>query len=466
MRSIYLAELRDSWSAWLGVSLVFVATNFALALAASVCAIGFAAVASGQLEFWESSAYTMGPAFNIGYCAVVGAVVIGSATSLVVDSRRGSLARLALAGATPKQVVSSVLGQLVVVSLACAVVGDLLAMLALQPTLVFVNNDPSSLVAVPPVSYDLGPALAANALAVAVAVVGGLRTARAASRIPPVEALRQSVTGGGTAMSVPRWIGVGLAAASVGVVFGCIPLIAAMGGKETFSNMVMSSMIVLILGGVVLALAAPVIVGPLTRAWTALVPTRDPVWMLARNNAVIKAARLTKSVVPVMIAIGLLVGLITLTDVMLGQLKVLGISQISGVGLGALISFLGLPLIVALSGGLGSLIMMGRQRDAELALSGIVGTTPAQRVAMTVLEGVIIAVTGTVLALVMVALSTVYLAVAFPAANLTFALNPSFGVLGLAFGFCLAITVAATVLPTLRSIGMPEPKVIARLVAE
>ncbi len=38
-----------------------------------------------------------------------------------------------------------------------------------------------------------------------------------------------------------------------------------------------------------------------------------------------------------------------------------------------------MALVVAISGGVGVLVMMSRQRDAELALSGAVGTTPAQR---------------------------------------------------------------------------------------
>jgi putative ABC transport system permease protein len=119
-----------------------------------------------------------------------------------------------------------------------------------------------------------------------------------------------------------------------------------------------------------------------------------------------------------------------------------------------------------MAGGVGSLVMMARQRQAELALCGIVGTTPGQRLAMPVLEGVIIAVTGALLSLAMVAAAVVLLAVGLPAAGFPFAFVPAYGTFAAALGACTAITVAATVLPTLPSLGRPEPRVIARLVAE
>ncbi len=48
MRQLHLAELRDSWSAWSGVCVAFIVTNFALALAALVTVAGFAAVRSNH----------------------------------------------------------------------------------------------------------------------------------------------------------------------------------------------------------------------------------------------------------------------------------------------------------------------------------------------------------------------------------------------------------------------------------
>ena len=467
MLRVYLAELRDSWTAWLGVSLAFVATNFALALPALVEVAGVRAVTSGELDFWQSASYTIGPALNLAYCAVVGAAVIGASTGLVIDSRRGSLARLALASATPRQVVAAMMLQLAVVCLACALVGDLLAYALLAPTLTFLDNDPTQSIVVPEPVWAVWPVLAANLLAVLVALVGGLRQALRASRIPPVEALRESAGGATTRMSRGRWVLGGLLVVAIGAVFALVPVVTAVSDTEKFSNVLQSAMAVLVLTAALLAVLAPVLVAPLTRAWTRLVPARGPVFALARTTAVRKASRLSRSVVPVMMTIGLLFGMIVLTDVMLATLSSFGYEHtLSGVGLGPMVSFLGLPLLVALSGGVGSLVMMSRQRDAELALAGVVGATPGQRRALPVVEGVIVTVTGGLLALVMTGAALAYVAVGLQAAGFPFVLRPSVAVFGLAFAACLLVVVCATTLPTLRSIRRPEPAVIARLVAE
>lgn len=468
MRTLVVAELRDSWSAWLGVSLGFLLTNFALALCALVELAGVRAVQAGMMDRMNSASFTWGPAFNLLLCAIVGMVVIGSSTSLVVDSRRGSLARLALGGATPGQVVLTVMSQLVAVTLACAVVGDVLAYVLLDPTMTFLlatdNNE--LLVRATPV-YALWPVLLANLFAVGLSLVGGYRQARRASRIAPVEALRQASGGSEERMTVGRWVKAGLCLLVVIAAYGSVPAIAASSGKEGFSNTFQAGAVLLVLTGALLAQVSPLVVGPLTGAWTALVPSFDPAWDLVRSTTVVRGARLSRTVVPVMMTIGLFFGMAALGATVQATLLANGDdTQLEGMGLLAMLSVLGLPLLLALSGGVGSLIMMSRQRDAELALSGIVGTTPGQRVAMPVLEGVVIAVTGALMALAMVAVSIGVMAVGVPAAGLVFAFVPPWSTFGAGLGACVLITVAATLLPTLPSLRKPEPRVIARLVAE
>lgn len=468
MRRLVAAELRGSWSAWLGVCLGFILTNFSLALCALVELAGVRAVQSGQMELMNSTSFTWGPAFNMVLCAIVGAVVIGSSTSLVVDSRRGSLARLALGGATPGQVVATIMSQLVAVSLVCALIGDVAAYALLDPTTNFLlaADDNELLVRATPI-YAFWPVALANVFAIGLAVVGGYRQARRASRIAPVEALRQASGAGEDSMTLWRWLWAGVCLLIVVTAYLTIPAVAAASGKEGFSNTFQASAILLVLTGALLAQIAPVVVGPLTRWWTRLVPSFDPTWDLTRSTTVVKAARLTKTVVPVMMSIGLFFGMAALGATMQATLTANGdTTRLSGVSSLSLLPVLGLPLLLALSGGVGSLIMMSKQRDAELALSGIVGTTPAQRLAMPVMEGIVIAVTGAILAVVMVAVSVGIMAVGVPAAHFIFAFSPPYSVFAAGFGVCAAITVAATLLPTLSSLRKPEPEVIARLVAE
>lgn len=469
MRRLHLAELRDSWSAWLGVCIGFIVINFLLALGALTLLSGLAAVKAGTLDIYESSAFVFAPGINVVFCGVIGAAVIGASTSLVVDSRRGSLARLALNGATPHQVVATLMSQLAAVSLACSLVGGTLALILLEPTLdalAYARRQDEGL-APPPAIYALWPVLLSAAFAVGLALIAGIKQARVASRIPPVEALREAQGSGNDRMSAPRWIRTGVWLLIVVVAFAAIPAITANRTKETISNLIIISSALLIVVAALLTELAPILVGPLTRGWTRFVPSSAPSWGLARATTVAKAGRLTKSVTPVMISIGLFFGMAAQDGTIVASLVANGFNvELTGTGMGTTVMFLGPPLVVALSGGVGSLIMMSKQRDAELALSGIVGATPAQRIAMPILEGLIITVTGAILSLVMVVVSIVFLAIGFPAADFVFAFVPSYPSFVVTFAIVLAITVAATLLPTLNSLRKPEPKVIARLVAE
>lgn len=467
MRHLHLAELRNSWSAWLGVSVAFLVSNLTLALCALVWLAGERMIAAGDLDRLQSGALTLTPELNLVFCAMVAISVLGSSTSLVVDSRRGSLARLALSGATPGQVVATVMTQLAVFSVACSLLADALAYALLVPTLRYVAGEQEEFVGVPEPVYAVWPVLLANLLAVGVALLGGYRQARRASRIPPVEALRQSTGVSAERMTVLRWLGGGLLLALIIAAYALVPTLTAVHTSETMSNLLITSIGLLVLTAALLARLAPLLVGPLTRAWTRLVPTADASWLLARSTTVAKGPRLIKSVIPVMMAIGLLFGMLAIWDTLIASLAANGYHEdMSNTGPAALLGLIGLPLAVALAGGVGSLVMMGKQRDAELALCGIVGATPAQRFAMPVLEGTIIAVTGAILALVMVATSIGFLAVSFPAAGFVFAFAPSWPTFAGALAVSWAITVAATVVPTLPALRRPEPKVIARLVAE
>ncbi|MFT4294868.1 MAG: hypothetical protein QM582_05580 [Micropruina sp.] len=465
MRRLQVAELRDSWTAWLGVCLTFITVNFALALSALVEHVGVDAVLSGRMDYWSSASYTFAPALNLVLCLIVGAVVIGGSTSLVVDSRRGSLARLSLVGATPAQVVSTIMSQLVVVSLACAVVGDLVAYAMLQPTLQYLNDDPTLQLVVPDAVYAVWPVLAANLAAAGIALIGGHRQARRAGAIPPVEALRIAAAAPDERMGAARWVRFGLCVAVLAAAFALIPVLVSLEPKERFSNVVLAAVVVLIVAGAMLSVLAPAIVGPVTRAWTRLVPTRDPIWRLARTIAAVKGARFSKSVTPVMMTIGLLFGMVLLGGVMTGVVRSLGV-ELSAAGPTTMVSMLGLPLAVALSGGVGSLLMMAKQREAELALVGVAGATPGQRFSLPVLEGVIVTVTGALLSLAMVGMTLGFLAVALPAAGFPLIVVPQYETFAASFGICLLVTIAATLGPSLGSLRKPEPAIIARLVAE
>lgn len=471
MRYLQLAELRGSWSTWLGVSLAFVVSNFALVLSALTLVAGARAMRTGTMDVLDSTALVFIPAQNFFFSALVGVVVIGTATAMVLNARRGALARLALNGATPRQIAFTAMLQLIAVSLASSLIGSVLALIALKPALsylAFERAEAGTPMLTPTPVYSPWPILAAVVLAVGVAVVGGLRQVLASSRVSPVEALREHARDGQEIrMTVWRWIGVGLAGLAIAGSYASIAVFTAEPNKETISNLLLTSITVLVIAAVPLALLAPIIVEPLTRAWTSLIPARSASWQLARRTVSARATRLTRSVVPVMMTIGLVLGMLTQFGSLVGSMSANGYNaEFSATGAATMLTLLGLPLLISLSGGVGSIIMMSRQRDAELALLGIVGATPRQRLIMPALEAVIITVTGLIMALIMVGIAMGIIAIGFPAAGLSFALKLPLEAFTITLAVALVITLAATVLPTIRARQQAEPGVIARLVAE
>lgn len=469
MCKVHWAEIRSSWTAWLGVSIGFIGANFVLILSSLALKAGIRCVIDEKLPIINSAAYIWNPAMNLVFGLVVGMMVIDASTSLVVDSRRGALARLALAGATPAQVVVSVGSQLALVSVFSCLVGAALAVAALPATLRFMAYERSDQVWLPIPKFDPDPLviLAAGGLAILAALVGGLRQARRASRIDPVEALRQSQADGERRMGVGRWLLVALCVLVLTGEWGAIGSIARMSGKETVSNFFQLSSAMLLLVGVLLAALAPILVGPLTHAWTALVPSKNAVWYLARRNCSVRGARLSKTVVPVMLTVGLLIGGLASGDILQSSLTANGFDiQLSAIGMATSFMWLGLPLFIALCGAVGSLVMMSRQRDAELALVGVVGATPSQRVLLPLLEAVIITVTGSLMGLTMVVASMGFLAAGLHAAGMVTAFPHNWFVAVAAIGVCLLVDIVGTVLPTLGALPRSEPQVVARLIAD
>lgn len=470
MRRVHLAELRDSWSAWLGVSLAFIMVNATIALTVIIGYTGVAATLDGRLNLLSSTSWTLSQAMVLVFILFTAIPVIGSSTSLVVGSRRGSLARLALAGATPRQVRSTITVQLAVVSLLCAPLGDIIALIAVRPWIALMDYqaraEPSWVSLEPTIAW--WPILLTNLWCVLVAVLAGRKQAKAASTIPPIEALRQSQAPPvRVRLRVGGWLTAILVAALVVVSFGSVPIQLEHRYKETVSNLIILGFAQVFIWGALLAVLAPILVRPVTRAWTRLIPSRSPAWHIARATVSARADRLYKSVVPVMFTFAIGVGSLTIVNSVIRTMAVsLGFLDLTLPMWDTFVLTFGLPLLIAFFGGVGSLLMMSKQRDAELALAGIVGATPTQRVVIPALEAVIITVTGALLSTVVIVPSLVFQAYSLTAAGLTHQLDLSAPLLIGSLLGGVVLTGLTTVLPTLPARHQPEPRVIARLIAE
>lgn len=470
MGKVHFAEIRSSWRAWLSVSLVFVTVNASLTMTAMTYWTGYMARQEGQLEWLDSAYYTVSQILITLFILLITLPVISSATGLVVDSRRGALARLALAGATPRQVRSTITSQLIAVSLASAIVGAVIAVIFTRSWITLTaikNGGESDLVLLEPV-ISMIPILFTTALCVLASIVAGFHQAHAASRISPVEALRLSQAP--ARRSQLGWSGwlkttilfLVVAASWVSVNFQIHHVY-----KETILNLFIMSYAQIFVWAGLLSVIAPVLVRPITRTWTQLVPSHNPTWILASSMVGARADRLYKSVVPVMFTFTIGVGALVLGNSGMRTISTfINMPDLEPPAFANYTYIFGLPLIISFAAGVASLIMMSKQRDAELALVAIVGATPAQRITAPLLEALIITVTAFLLSVIAIIPSTAFQAYALSAAGLPWTPVFPWEVFATIFVGGLVLTAMATVLPTLPSLRLPEPRVIARLVAE
>lgn len=466
MRALHLAEIRGSWRAWLSVSLAFVAASFSLSAGAIVLASAGNAKAEGRYDDNSVMAVYAVVGMNLFTAVLVSIGVLGAAAQLVVNSRRPAIARLALAGATPGQIRNTLSSQLLVVALACSVVGNLLALVLQTPVLRYVGGagdgmNPDDLHAV----FPIGSLITASLAVVVIALVAGIPVAARATRIPPIEALRLGNSEPELRVSTGTKVIFGL--------FVVLILVLAGGSYYWFTlipyqkgdMIVMMGLLVLVLCGLAMQRGAALLMRPITRAWTSLVRTSSPAWHLARHTVLARSLRLVRTVVPVMFAVGLSVGMIVIFEIFTVMIeRKFGVEEESET-LSGIILLMGLAFIIALAGGIGNLLMMGRQRDAELALAGISGATEDQQRAIVGFEGLIVGGTAVILGLIMAGVSIGYVTIALALfGEPTFAFNPlETGIMILG---ALALCVVATVVPALPTLRQPPQKVVARLIAD
>ncbi|MFT4136739.1 FtsX-like permease family protein [Microbacterium sp.] len=468
MRALIVAELRAAWSSWFAVLIAFVVTSFAIVLAVLALDSLSATIATGKIPEQEAPAIMITPGWNLALALIGTLTVIGAVTGLVVQSRRGALARLALAGATPGQVSRILLGQLVIVALVGCAIGIVCAIVvqpeAVRQTIADRGVDPDLAV----INVDAFWILAGAAFFVLVAVLGGLRQARVAAAVPPVEALRTAPGATLSRRQWGRWVGgsllvlciLGIAAGVVGFA----PRLGTDGGEVVMQG----TLFCMLLTSIVLSLFAPLTIGLFTRAWTALVPSRSASWVLARAAVIARGERLARTVTPIMMAVGLLVGLGSLTASVIALLEELGRHGLEHTSMLSMLFLIGLILLISMSGGVSVVLMMSRQREAELALAGVVGATRRQQVLVPVFEGVIITVTATLLGLIMTGVGMSVFAAGVAALDLGVSgrIIVPWADLAVIFAVSLTVVVAATTLPVLRSLRKPARQVVAQLVAE
>lgn len=468
MRRVIIADMADSLRSWAAVILAFITTATALLLSSVLVSTGFAHRDSAWGDTnYVSEVFIFSGGLNLVMGVVVGTSVLSGVSALVVESRCSAFARLRLSGASPHQILASVLSQVFVVSLLSTGIGTAIALLLADPFIAWSaaarGTDPT------PALPHFGVMGAVGALCVCVALLAALPPALRVCRRSAVDAFHRS-TGVGTAPrpSVLRWLALMAIAALIITLFMTMTLtLQAAGDQMKADYVLMVALVVLVLTGAFLGVGAPIFLAPLTRMWTRVFPRRAFLLHLARENVVALAHRLVRLAIPTMFSVGLVAGLLTLVASVNASMEASGRElRLENSSALILLSLLWVPLVIALTGAFGSVVMTSTRRDADLALCAIIGATPLQRVVLACAEAVIVTVSACLMGLVMSVLSAVALLSGLAKICETTRLDIPWGEFAVVTLLALGVTCLAMVVPTIPALRRSAPRVIAHLVSE
>jgi len=378
---LIVTDLVAGWRTWLGAFVVLVLSG----VVALVCA-GDVSTASAMGDTEQAAALANHAKIYAGMNApvVIGGVAV--LVGFVVRSQRTRHALWQFAGLTPRLVAAVVLGQVATVALLTLGVAALVVVpfldLLLNGLSGPVRSDPD--VALVTVTLAPGPVAVAALVHIGTAVVSAAVAARRAARTPALHAVRapadETTRPGVARLVVALLLGLGATAMYAAYLLG---------------DQGLSSMFAIVFVAAA-ACAAPWLVAPLLRAWTALVPARSrTTWFLARRAALHSVSRSQASVTLVTVAAAL--GAFT------GSIGLWNDPRMFFQGL----ALFGVPVAVVLVTAVMTVFMTAPERRRETAALVVAGVTWRSAALAAGLEGLISVVTAGVLALVLALPSTV-----------------------------------------------------------
>ncbi|MFD8427638.1 ABC transporter permease [Streptomyces coelicoflavus] len=239
--------------------------------------------------------------------------VVASTFAFAVVQRRREIALLRTVGATGRQVRRMVRAEALLVGCLASALGGALGLLGTRPLtglLIAMDIAPPwfavEISARPGVLAPLGAAVLTGLL---VALCGAVAAARRASRVRPVEALREGAAED-TAVP-PGRAALGLVGLAGGVGTACWIGLAAPRTVLSPTAYVVS----LLVPVVAVAALAPLLVGPVVRVLTRpLRRLRGPAALLVRQSALASRRRTAATAAPVLLTVGLALSLLTATD--------------------------------------------------------------------------------------------------------------------------------------------------------
>ncbi|KJC64272.1 ABC transporter permease [Agreia bicolorata] len=454
MIRLLLADLRTNLASRLGPLITIIGVTITLGVGLSLSAT--------SVFYGGKIAQSMGTTATI---VLVGAIiasglVISSVQRIAVELRGRDYAIWQLAGVLPATIGRLVIAQSLVVAMAGALVGAIIADLIVPSTIQALWREG---LAKDGTIMRFGPGAAlVDILAVtALVLISTIPAARRASRTPALAVLRES-TPPMARMTLRRWIAVAVSLLAITAL-----VLGMSGGRSELVGM--GAM----LPPVLVALAAsvaPILYPRVLRLWTALLPARvSPAWYLGRHNARHKLSRSTAAITPMMVAVAIAGG--PISDIATATNAILitrdsppdYYTKDSSGNLALLLVLVGAPVAVATLGSAVVVFVTGRDRYRDNALLRAAGATNTTIVAASIAEALIHAATAFLLGLAGIALSASIIAALFMRETGGIPVMPYIPVAETAgiFAAGLALILVSTVGPTLLSLRADVPAMLA-----
>jgi len=439
---LLLADLRHHASSWTWACVVAVVAGACvsgqfMAMRGSLLS---AAAATGVNRWGVSIRTDMTDAANTVSAFIIAAVVLATAAvltstaSLQISQHQRDHGLWRALGMRPGTLRAILLGQLGVVGALGSLGGGVLGWPVARMMVPLLIDQEVALPGTRP-QWEPGD-LIWTALVVAGGVmVGGWGAARRAARATEME-LIAGRGGAGTAWTLRRVLGVLVRLVLVGGFATGVAAAAVVAGRS--GAMADEAVNAAILGSFsalgLVCMLAPWLV-PLLERMLGLIPARGPAWLVATRTASLHSRRSSATVLPFLVAIGLVAVMFGASRAGLGSMRLSGF-----------LSMFGLALVTAWTGGVAVIAMSASSRRRDAALLEAAGARKHTVLGAQVLEGVLHAGGAVALGLVISVITGAFMAAASGAGVLATIGRGPWAELGTVGGLTLATTCVSVVM--------------------
>lgn len=444
IRLVFL-ELLAAARIWVGTLVLTTVTGFVSALALALVDTGLSY--GGKV----SESLASGGSAVLVFSGIAAVVVLSANSNLAVALQQRNYALWQLVGIPPARIGWVVLAQLAVVGVVGSLLGVLAAAFVADPVYAWGFATWEGL---GHVVYRVGPLSLwlTVVIVTALTVLGGLRGARRASRVPAIEALRSSEP---PSMKF-GWVRVCALVLSLTVT---ISLATGLAG-ESYAVIGSKAMFLAPCLAAVFAALGPALFPVLLRLWTSLLPKRaSATWFLARSSAVYRLSQSSAAISPLMVAIAIAAGLYATGNTLNAAAAVSsGAAAEWSIALEGFVIVLGGPLLISCCAAAATVFMTGQARDRESALIRAAGSTQRAALLGATWEAVIYAVSATILGAGAVVIGGLILVGAL---NVQMAPRFALDVIGAIAAAGFVLLLGATVMPTALALRREIPRVLA-----